>query len=62
MQDLKEVTQDFHYENYRAQRLSTPPGTPGTDKKKRYRTKRKVWIIFGYVKWKNKIIVIIFLA
>jgi len=27
MQDLKEVTQDFHYENYRAQRLGTPPGS-----------------------------------
>ena len=50
MQDLKEVTQDFHYENYRAQRLSTPPGTPGTEKKKRYRKKRKAGIVFGYVK------------
>jgi len=33
MQDLKEVTQDFHYENYRAQRLSTPPGSPGIESK-----------------------------
>ena len=28
MQDLKEVTQDFHYENYRAQRLESPEGSP----------------------------------
>ncbi|XP_065663847.1 septin-1 isoform X2 [Hydra vulgaris] len=34
MQDLKEVTQDYHYENYRAQRLSTPPGTPGSKPKR----------------------------
>jgi len=35
MQDLKEVTQDFHYENYRAQRLKTPPGgSPSTDRKR----------------------------
>lgn len=35
MQDLKEVTQDFHYENYRAQRLATPPGaqTPAQQKR-----------------------------
>lgn len=38
MQDLKEVTQDFHYENYRAQRLSTPPGTPSKDRKKKSST------------------------
>ena len=25
MQDLKEVTQDVHYENYRAQKLTKPP-------------------------------------
>lgn len=35
MQDLKEVTQDFHYENYRAQRLKTPPGgSPSADRKR----------------------------
>ncbi|XP_066932205.1 septin-1-like isoform X2 [Clytia hemisphaerica] len=35
MQDLKEVTQDFHYENYRAQRLKTPPGgSPKSDRKR----------------------------
>jgi len=34
MQDLKEVTQDFHYENYRAQRMSTPTkGSPVSDRK-----------------------------
>jgi len=38
MQDLKEVTQDFHYENYRAQRLSTPPGSPGSRSKNRSHT------------------------
>lgn len=35
MQDLKEVTQDFHYEKYRAQRLATPPGS-GTPERKKY--------------------------
>ena len=40
MQDLKEVTQDFHYENYRAQRLSTPPGSPGVENKT-----KKVYVI-----------------
>jgi septin 2 len=34
MQDLKEVTQDFHYENYRAQRLHSPEGSPMTDRKR----------------------------
>jgi len=35
MQDLKEVTQDFHYENYRAQRLKTPPGgSPKSDRRR----------------------------
>lgn len=33
MQDLKEVTQDFHYENYRAQRLESPEGTPKETRK-----------------------------
>jgi len=34
MQDLKEVTQDFHYENYRAQRMSTPTkGSPVAERK-----------------------------
>lgn len=28
MQDLKDVTQDIHYENYRAERLSRETGTP----------------------------------
>lgn len=40
MQDLKEVTQDFHYENYRAQRLSTPPG--GSPKSSRKRSAQGV--------------------
>ena len=37
MQDLKEVTQDFHYENFRAQRLATPPMPHQTESKKRAR-------------------------
>ena len=38
MQDLKEVTQDFHYENYRAQRMSTPTGSPIGERKSTKRT------------------------
>jgi len=34
MQDLKEVTQDFHYEKYRAQRLATPPDSGTLERKK----------------------------
>ena len=45
MQDLKEVTPDFHYENYRAQRLSTTPGTPGSEKKKRYPLCPNSWLV-----------------
>ncbi|XP_020893940.1 septin-2 [Exaiptasia diaphana] len=33
MQDLKDVTQEIHYENYRAQRLSQQTGTPAGYKK-----------------------------
>ena len=33
MQDLKEVTQDVHYENYRAQKLTKPSHTGAVDRK-----------------------------
>lgn len=38
MQDLKDVTQEIHYENYRAQRLSQQTGTPAGYKKDMYVT------------------------
>lgn len=34
MQDLKEVTQDFHYENYRAQRLHSPASSPKSERRR----------------------------
>lgn len=43
MQDLKEVTQDFHYENYRAQRLKTPPGGSPKSDRKRY----NIWDLYS---------------
>ena len=45
MQDLKEVTQDVHYENYRAQKLTKPSHSAAVEKK-RYDLRCITFVLF----------------
>merc|ERR1712080_225076 len=40
MQDLKEVTQDFHYQNYRAQKLESTEGSPMSERRSEHGSRR----------------------